>query len=79
MIIGQLEEKYSFVPWVEYFNHILKPHATVDSNETITVASTVYLDDLEKLMGKTDKRYESGSLFFLRQSIFMIISFQYVI
>lgn len=74
MTIGELEKKYSFIPWVDYFNQILKPHTSVNSNESITVASTVYLDDLEKLMDKTDKRYcELASSFIKRTFNFNLL------
>lgn len=56
MTIDELQSKYSFVPWEDFMNRLMSPHARLKHNEVISVTVPGYLEKLSKLMEKTSKR-----------------------
>lgn len=57
MTIKELQSKYTTIDWLQYFNELLSPHESVTEDEIVVVTSPKYLENFEKLIGKTDKRY----------------------
>lgn len=56
MMIEELSNNYSRIPWMEYINNILSPILTLDINETIYVNEPKFLTNLENLILTTPKR-----------------------
>lgn len=57
MTIKEIQEKYSYVNWLNYINSLYNGHLTVDENEIIIVAVPSYLEKLGEILDSTPKRY----------------------
>lgn len=60
MKVPQLQDKYPSIPWTEYINTILAPHAKLNYDDTIIVAVPKYIYDLEELLSVTPKRVQAN-------------------
>ena len=56
MTIKQLQVKYPYVQWLDYFNAILPKEVQVTDDEVIVVSVISFFDELGKLLEKTPKR-----------------------
>ena len=54
--IKELQVKYPYVQWLEYFNMILPNDVKVDENEIIIVNEPSFFDKLGNLLEETPKR-----------------------
>lgn len=57
MTVGELQEKYPTIPWLEYINTLLHPVTAVDENEVVIVNVLSYLSEFEELIANTPKKY----------------------
>lgn len=60
MTVVELSEKYSSIPWLEYFNTLLAPTNTVDENETVIVVVPSYISNLETILANTSRRIQAN-------------------
>lgn len=60
MTVAELSEKYPSIPWNEFINNMLKPHAEVDDNEIVNVDVPSYISDFEKLINITPNRVQAN-------------------
>ncbi|XP_008202440.2 neprilysin-2-like [Nasonia vitripennis] len=54
--VKELESKYPGIPWAEYANELLSPHAKVRGSEEVIVVVPSFLEAFAGLMNKTPKR-----------------------
>lgn len=60
MTVSELQLKYPTIPWMEYFNTILAPSATVTEDEMVIINVPSYITDLERLLEQTPKRVQAN-------------------
>ncbi|XP_008194353.1 neprilysin-2 [Tribolium castaneum] len=63
MTISELENRYSYVPWLEYINTMLKPYHKVTPNNTVVVKIPQYYDKLQDVLRNTPKRTLANYMF----------------
>lgn len=56
MTLRDVQQRYPYVPWVEYINALLPPGLEVNETETIIVSVPSYFDSLGPLLENTPKR-----------------------
>lgn len=57
MTIKELQKKYPYNSWLQYFNDILPEVSQVQENEIIIVSVISFFDELGPLLEKTPKRF----------------------
>ncbi|XP_058793347.1 neprilysin-2-like isoform X3 [Phymastichus coffea] len=60
MSVRELQQKFTTIPWMEYFNTILTPSATVTEDEMVIINVPSYITDLERLLEQTPKRVQAN-------------------
>lgn len=60
MTVHELSTAYPSIPWSEYFNTILAPHAQLGQDEIVIVNVPSYLKNFEKLISSTPKRVQAN-------------------
>ena len=56
MVLREVQQKYPYVPWVEYINALLPKGLVIDENEVIIVSVPKYFEELGPLLEQTPKR-----------------------
>lgn len=57
MTVKEMQEKYPYLKWLDYFNVILKPtELQIDEHEIISVSVPSYFEKLGKVLAQTPKR-----------------------
>lgn len=54
--IKEVQEAYPYVQWLDYINALLPEKLMVDENEVINLSVPSFMEDLGKLLKRTDKR-----------------------
>lgn len=54
--IKEIQEKYNYVPWLEYINALLPPNLQVNEEEQVIVSVPSFFKDLEQILKDTPKR-----------------------
>lgn len=62
MTVRELNQKFPTIPWLEYFNTILAPTATVNEDKEVVVLVPSFISELEKLLEQTPKRVQANYL-----------------
>ncbi|XP_070505218.1 neprilysin-2-like [Chironomus tepperi] len=69
MSIKELQAKYPFMDWLNYFNSILPDVSRVTKDEIINVSVPKYLEDLGRLLENTPKRTIANYIFWCLTSM----------
>ncbi|KAJ1530321.1 hypothetical protein ONE63_005237 [Megalurothrips usitatus] len=56
MSVGELQARYPYVPWLEYFRRLLPESVGITAGETVLVADHRYFESLGPLLQSTPKR-----------------------
>ena len=56
MTIKELQVKYPYNQWLEYFNAILPEKSQLNEDDIVNVKDSSFFDELGKLLERTSKR-----------------------
>lgn len=56
MPVSELQKKYPYVNWLDYFNSLLPEELTIDEDEPINVSVPSFFEDLATLLSATPNR-----------------------
>lgn len=51
-----MQQKYPYIPWVDYVNSLLPSPLSVDSDEPVIVLKPIFFENLGKLLSETSPR-----------------------
>lgn len=54
--VDEIQNRFNYTNWLEYFNNLLPAKMQINKTETISVTSIIYLEKLEDLLKRTPKR-----------------------
>lgn len=60
MTVRELAQNYTTIPWMEFLNELLKPHATVGENEQVILPYPSFISQLERILNETSKRVQAN-------------------
>ncbi|RZC35967.1 Peptidase M13 N domain containing protein, partial [Asbolus verrucosus] len=73
MTIRELEQKYPYVPWLEYINVMMHPTKVMTYNDTVVVTLPQYFKDLERIIKNTPNKILANYMYW--RAVKILISY----
>lgn len=54
--ISQLQENYSYVPWLDYLNNYLSPYHSLNLHDIVILSGPKYFEELKDVLAETETR-----------------------